>query len=239
LTGANIYDCVNAGDIALTYDDGPDVYTDAMLDILANYSAKATFFITGINNAKGPIDTTPAWNSVIRKMEAAGHQLASHTWSHANLSTLTEEKRRTEMYKLEAAMRNIVGFIPTYMRPPYSSCNAACMATMSELGYHITYFDLDTDDYNNVTPEKIQNAKNNFANAVNPSDPTTDAWLSIAHDIHEQTAMNLTQFMLETLTAKGYRAVTVGECMGDPKANWYRYPADVSFPVPADPWRLD
>jgi hypothetical protein len=86
----------------------------------------------------------------------------------------------------------------------------------------LSYFDLDTDDYNNVTPDLIQNAKDNFANAVNPSDPSADAWLSIAHDIHEQTALNLTQYMLETLQEKGYRAVTVGECLGDPKANWYR-----------------
>jgi peptidoglycan/xylan/chitin deacetylase (PgdA/CDA1 family) len=137
--GADIYDCSVAGDIALTFDDGPDQYTDYMLGVLANYSAKATFFITGINNAKGEIDTTAAWVTVIQKMYAAGHQLASHTWSHPDLSTLSEWARRDEMYKLEMAMRNIVGFFPTYMRPPYSSCNSDCLATMAALGYHVTY----------------------------------------------------------------------------------------------------
>ncbi|KAI5799929.1 carbohydrate esterase family 4 protein [Geopyxis carbonaria] len=218
----DIYDCTVPGNIALTYDDGPDIYTDGMLDVLASYNAKATFFITGINNGKGPIDTTPAWNAVIQKMNAAGHQLASHTWSHANLSSLTQAKQQNEMYKLEMAMRNIVGFFPTYMRPPYSECNALCETTLKALGYHITFFDLDTDDYNNVTPELIINAKNNFKNAVQPSDPTTDSFLSIAHDIHPQTANNLTAYMLDTLIAKGYKAVTVGECLGDDKANWYR-----------------
>ena len=81
---------------------------------------------------------------------------------------------------------------------------------------------MDTDDYNNVTPALIQNAKDNFGNVVNPSNPTVDNYLVIAHDIHQQTATTLTQYMLETLTAKGYTAVTVGECLGDPKANWYR-----------------
>lgn len=119
-------------------------------------------------------------------------------------------------------MANIVGFFPTYMRPPYSSCNTACRATMSTLGYHITSFDLDTDDYNNVTPALIQNAKDNFFDAVNPSNPATTSWLVIAHDIHEQTATTLTQYMLQTLQAKGYTAVTVGKCMNDPAANWYR-----------------
>lgn len=120
------------------------------------------------------------------------------------------------------AMRNIVGFFPTYMRPPYSSCNAACEVTLKELGYHITYFNLDTDDYNNDSPELIQNAKNNFANAVNPSNAATNSFLVISHDIHEQTAHTLTAYMLTTLQAKGYRAVTLGQCLGDPVANWYR-----------------
>jgi peptidoglycan/xylan/chitin deacetylase (PgdA/CDA1 family) len=229
----DIWDCTVKGDIALTFDDGPDVYTDGMVNLLNRYNAKATFFITGINNGKGAIDTTAAWSSVIKKMHDTGHQLASHTWSHADLSTLTEANRRAEMYKLEMAMRNIVGFFPTYMRPPYSSCNAACTQTMNALGYHIVYFDLDTDDYNQATPAKIQVAKNNFANAVNPSNPANDAFLAIAHDIHQTTAQNLTEFMLQTLTAKGYRAVTVGECLGDPKANWYRTGGTGTTPPPS------
>lgn len=120
------------------------------------------------------------------------------------------------------AMRNIVGFFPTYMRPPYSSCNAACVATMNTLGYHITYFDVDTDDYDNDSPLLIQNAKNNFNVKIAPSNKLTDNFLVIGHDIHQQTAQNLTAYMLDTLLAKGYTPVTVGKCLGDPEANWYR-----------------
>lgn len=127
-------------------------------------------------------------------------------------------------------MRNIVGFFPTYMRPPFSSCDPACMATMAALGYHVTFFDVDTDDYDNDSPLLIQNAKNNFLAKVSPSNPATDAFLVIGHDIHQQTAQNLTAFMLDTLTAKGYTAVTVGKCLGDPEANWYRTPGG-STPV--------
>lgn len=127
-------------------------------------------------------------------------------------------------------MRNIVGFFPTYMRPPYSSCNAACEATLSTLGYHIAFFDLDTDDYNNDSPLLIQNAKNNFGNVINPSNPAANSFLVISHDIHEQTAHNLTSYMLDTLRSKGYRAVTLGECLGDPQANWYRAAGTVVVP---------
>jgi hypothetical protein len=48
------------------------------------------------------------------------------------------------------------------------------------------------------------------------------SFLVLAHDVHEQTATALTPFMLEKIKQKGYRAVTVGECLGDPAANWYK-----------------
>lgn len=218
--GAGVYDCVANGVVALTFDDGPYLYTNDMLDVLASYNAKATFFITGNNIHKGAIDTH--WAAVIQRMYADGHQIASHTWSHQNLSALTTAQRQDQMVKNEMAFRNILGFFPTYMRPPFSECNSACQTQMKKLGYHVTYFDLDTDDYNNETPTLIQNAKNNFDNAIVGTDPTTSDFLAIGHDIHEQTAHNLTAYMLQQMKAQGYKAVTVGDCLGDPKANWYR-----------------
>ena len=220
--GETIFDCIKPGDIALTFDDGPNVFTAGMVDLLNSYNAKATFFITGVNSGKGAIDSTPTWSAIIKNMAANKHQLASHTWSHANLNLLGEAERRAEMIKLEMAFRNIVGYFPTYMRPPYSECGDVCLMTMKSLGYHVISFDLDTDDYNQDAPEKIQVSKDIFTNTINPANPAQDSFLVIAHDVHQQTAQNLTEFMLQKLTAKGYKAVTVGDCLGDPVANWYR-----------------
>ncbi|KAF2006993.1 carbohydrate esterase family 4 protein [Amniculicola lignicola CBS 123094] len=225
--GAGIYSCVTPGTVAITYDDGPlSNYTAHILDIFASYKAKATFFITGNNINKGAIDTTPELTAVVKRAYAAGHQIASHTWTHLDLSVVSAVDRKNQMWKNEMAVRNILGFFPTYMRPPFSSCSAAsgCEKDMADLGYHVVYFDVDTDDYNQATPSKIQTAKNNFKNGITADGATakTSDWLSIAHDIHEQTAYNLTDYMLSTLTTLGYKAVTVGECLGDPVANWYR-----------------
>jgi len=49
---SGIYDCNIAGHMALTFDDGPFIYTRHILDLLDEYSAKATFFITGNNMGK-------------------------------------------------------------------------------------------------------------------------------------------------------------------------------------------
>ncbi|KAK4163498.1 hypothetical protein QBC43DRAFT_319744 [Cladorrhinum sp. PSN259] len=221
--GAGIYDCKNAGDIALTFDDGPYLYTNDLLDKLKSYGAKATFFITGNNIAKGHInDPKTPYPAVIKRMHAEGHQVASHTWSHENASQLTNTQFTNQMVWNEIAINSILGFFPTYMRPPYSICPSSCQTVLSNLGYHAIYFDLDTAGYLNETPQLIQNSKNIWDKAIKSSDPSEDSFLQIEHDIHQQVVYNLTDYVLTSLYSNGYQAVTVGECLGDPQANWYR-----------------
>ncbi|KAI5919252.1 glycoside hydrolase/deacetylase [Camillea tinctor] len=221
--GAGIYDCETDGVVALTFDDGPSAYTPDLLDLLARYNAKATFFVCGNVNGRGAIDDSSLqWPAVLQRMYSEGHHIASHTWSHADLSGLSSARRKDEMYKNEMAIRNVLGVVPTYMRPPYSSCTPAsgCTTDMAALQYHVIYFDLDTADYLNDDPSLIQNSKNNFDEFFTMS-PTPDDALVIGHDIHQQTVYNLTEYMLQGLQSRGYRAATVGECLGDPISNWH------------------
>ncbi|KAH7559044.1 carbohydrate esterase family 4 protein [Bipolaris maydis] len=215
--GGGIYACKNPGTVAITYDDGPFFYTESIMQQFEKRGGRATFFVTGNNLGKGAIDQQ--WAGVVQKMYNNGHQVASHTWSHQDLSAISKEQVYDQMVKNEMAIRNIIGRFPTYMRPPYSSCNGQCQEIMAELGYVISYFDLNTDDYNNLTPEKMQTSKNNFKQGI---DTRSDHRLAIAHDIHQLTAESLTGYMLDYLYGKGLRAVTMGECMQDPKENWYR-----------------
>ena len=156
-------------------------------------------------------------------MVAEGHQIASHTWSHYDLSTLTSVDRIQQMVKNERAIANIIGKYPTYMRPPFSSCSGGCPTDMQRLGYHRVYFDLDTQDYLNDDPILIQKSKDivrwNLGNET-----TGQSVLSIQHDIHYQTAYNLSSYYFDQIRAKGWRGVTVGECLRDPQVNWYRRP---------------
>ncbi|ODH20003.1 hypothetical protein ACO22_06019 [Paracoccidioides brasiliensis] len=228
-----IYRCIVPNMVALTYDDGPNIYTSDLLDILDSYGAKATFFVTGINSNKGPIDDPNLpWKNLIQRMFEGNHQIASHTWGHQDLESLSAEQRRDQMIMNEMALRNIFGGFPTYMRPPYSKCSdeSGCVQSMNDLGYHITYFDVDTDDYNNAPPGLIQRSKDIFNNAMNAAEPSRRPLLVIAHDVHQQTVYSLTPYMLERLYAAGYRAVTLGECLGDSPENWYRWAHPFSIP---------
>ncbi|ETS83464.1 hypothetical protein PFICI_05340 [Pestalotiopsis fici W106-1] len=240
--GVGIYDCVNAGDIAMTFDDGPWNYTSDLLDKLQKYNAKATFFIAGNNIGKGHInDPSLPWRAVIQRMAAEGHQVASHTWSHQNFSDVTATQARNQVLWNEIALNDILGYIPTYLRPPFSICESDCEDLLAELGYHIIYFDLDTEGYLYDDPADIQICKDIWNEAVDNSDACDDNFLHIEHDIHWQSVYNLTDYFLASLFENNYRAVTVGECLGDPPENWYRagsssVPAyDFPSPTPTNP----
>jgi peptidoglycan/xylan/chitin deacetylase (PgdA/CDA1 family) len=218
----DIYDCVKNNVVALTYDDGPSEYTAQLLDTLKTYGFKATFFITGNNNGKGEIDITAPYPDLIKRMIAEGHQVASHTWSHYSLSNITHDLRISQMVKNEMALNNIIGKWPTYMRPPYSDCTQAsgCWDDLKALGYHRVYFDLDTQDYLNPLPSQIQNSKNIVKTLL--ADQTATDYLSIQHDIVQQSVANLSSYYFDLIKAKKWTGVTVGECLGDDEANWYR-----------------
>lgn len=111
-----IYNCVNNGDVALTFDDGPYWYTNSLLDLLEQQNVKATFFINGDNYGRGYINAVDDWRNVITRMYNSGHQVASHTWDHASLDSLDANGVRAEMIWNEIAIADIIGKFPTYMR---------------------------------------------------------------------------------------------------------------------------
>lgn len=220
----DIFHCTKPNVVAFTYDDGPLNYTIGILDLLKQYGFHATFFICGNNLGKGSIDVTAPYPDLIRRMINEGHQVASHTFSHYNLDDLTTTQRNDQLVKNERVIANILGFYPTYLRPPYSGCQTStgCQTDVSALGYHRVYFDFDTDDYLNDSPTLIQRSKDmidlNLKKLVDGKDI-----LSIQHDINRQGA-NLTDYYFKLIVSKGWKGVTVGECLQDDPVNWYRVP---------------
>lgn len=136
--GTEIFHCTVKGKVALTFDDGPYIYTAELLDLLKKNNVKATFFIVGNNGGKGIINSPSSpYSDVIKRMYAEGHQIASHSWSHQDLSAATPEQRLAQIIKNEIALADILGFIPTYFRPPYARSNPGLLADLGRLGYHV------------------------------------------------------------------------------------------------------
>ncbi|KNG80268.1 putative chitin deacetylase [Aspergillus nomiae NRRL 13137] len=208
-TGQVIRRCTTPNTVALTFDDGPSGYTPQLLDLLDEYGAKATFFMVGEGSQEYP--------DIIRRMRSEGHQVGSHTLDHANLPSLSYEQIVQQMTSLEGVLQSAMGDIPTYMRPPYFEVNEQVLAVMRQLGYKVVESSIDTKDYENDDPTRIDISYEKFVNELNAG-----GTIVLAHDIHEQTVVNLAQRMLEEISARGFRMTTVGECLGEAEAQWYR-----------------
>ncbi|KAK6857360.1 hypothetical protein PG995_007547 [Apiospora arundinis] len=180
----------------------------------------ATFFIVGSNGNGLITDESTGMPATLRRMHAAGHHIGSHTFTHADLMTLTTEQRRAEVENNEAAIAQVLGFVPTYLRPPYTSCDAGCMADLGSFGYHVADYNVDTLDWQG----DYDRSRQIFSSALSGADPKTASFISLEHDIHERTVNELAQYLIDTARGLGYQLVTMGACLGDPVENWYRNP---------------
>jgi peptidoglycan/xylan/chitin deacetylase (PgdA/CDA1 family) len=218
--GVIIEHCTVPGVVALTFDDGPFIYTEHVLDLLDEYDAKATFFINGENWSRGISDFSTPWPGILRRMDKAGHQIGSHTWSHADLSKVNSDTCEHQIYELEKALFYVIGKAPTYLRPPYGSCSQGCLDVTERLGYHVINFDVDPKDYLHQGAGDIGAAMDDFSRTLDAR-RWGNSFLVLSHDPLQHTAESLVPHMLMEIQQRGLRAVTVGECLGDPEENWY------------------
>ncbi len=97
--------------VALTFDDGPNlVYTPAILDILKEKEVPATFFMVGRHVEQHP--------EIAKRIVAEGHEVGSHTYSHANLLGASGIKVMQEIIRGQTAIEEVTGERPKYFRPP-------------------------------------------------------------------------------------------------------------------------
>jgi peptidoglycan/xylan/chitin deacetylase (PgdA/CDA1 family) len=110
--------------VCLTIDDGPNPETTPMLlSVLDHFGAKATFFVLGRSVEAHP--------DLAAQIVAAGHELASHGYSHRSFQKLTADELREELNRSEEVFAR---FRPTptpyILRPPYGHCDDTVLQTV-------------------------------------------------------------------------------------------------------------
>jgi peptidoglycan-N-acetylglucosamine deacetylase len=102
--------------VALTFDDGPDpVFTPRILDTLAQFDARATFFVIGKQAEQHP--------AVVRAISDAGHEVGNHTYRHRPFWLLPPYQTREEIDRGARVLTAILGEPPRYFRPPWGRLN--------------------------------------------------------------------------------------------------------------------
>ena len=125
--------------VYLTFDDGPSIYTDDILDILDAYGVKATFFVIGREN-------TASYARYLRIVEE-GHTLGMHSYSHVYSDIYASPEAFAEdTQRIRTLLEDVTGQTPLFYRFPGGSSNDVSATDMHELEEYlesqgIVYFD--------------------------------------------------------------------------------------------------
>ena len=177
--------------IALTFDDGPGPYTAHLLDILDQYGARATFFLIG-SKVSGQA-------SVVRSIQARGHQLGNHSWSHPELPKLSVDQIAGEIDRTNEAIRQATGVKPSILRPPYGAVNGVVLEQLRLRNMSSILWSVDTRDWADRNSQIV------CSRAVAGARPGA---VILMHDIH-QTSVNAVPCILSSLKQQGYSFVTI------------------------------
>lgn len=194
-----------AGQWALTFDDGPSALTPELLQTLQTAGVVASFFILGVQleNPEFAKSTKAAFD--------AGHLIASHTYSHIDLNSLTAAQVKDQMTRTEASIKAITGFTPNYMRPPFGNCSTVCAGVMKELGYVVSSWDVDSNDWRvKDTPEESK-VIDTFTTAA--ATAAAAGHMSLQHDTIPFSVKMVPQ-IIAAIKAKGITFVTADKCSG-------------------------
>ncbi|KAI8357813.1 hypothetical protein BD560DRAFT_335249 [Blakeslea trispora] len=209
ISAQNVIQNCKPGYVALTFDDGPNIHTPHMLDILKREGVPVTFFVNGKNFLS--LDDTEA-QGILKSAYNDGHQIASHTWSHKDLTTLRGREFDSEVTSLENAINSAIGVKPAFIRPPYGSTDDRVERRLANMGYTVALWSTDTFDYvSHNLAEEMKNIEDSYKDGVTGEGP-----IVLSHDVHYQTAYELAEEMIKTFRSKGFQFATVAQCADSP-----------------------
>jgi peptidoglycan/xylan/chitin deacetylase (PgdA/CDA1 family) len=183
----------NKGEIALTFDDGPSIYTPKVLAILNRAHVHATFFEIGEQVAGN--------EAIMNKILDSGDEIGDHTWSHVafpGFGQIASAKR---------AIENATGFDPCLFRPPYGSFNSGTVATAKRLGLSTIVWDVDPVDWSTPGTAAI------YSRVVSGAHTGSIVLMHDGGGPRGETVAALPR-IIRTFKSRGYRMVTVSQLLG-------------------------
>lgn len=176
--------------IALTFDDGPSIYTDIIIDCLEEYGQHATFFVVGYNACD--------FQEQIARADYIGCEIGNHTNRHANLTEINPLSAFEQLRLADKYIYMATGHAATVIRPPYGAYNDTVRRIA---GVPLVLWNVDTEDW---STRDTQSTIDNILNEVQDGD------IVLMHDIYESTAEAMLTVIPE-LTNQGYQLVTMTE----------------------------
>jgi peptidoglycan/xylan/chitin deacetylase (PgdA/CDA1 family) len=135
-------------ELALTFDDGPNpAWTPRLLELLARYNVKATFFLLGQFAEKEP--------ALAQSIADSGHLIGNHSWSHPNLSLTPARLVREELMRTRETLYQITGNPVRFFRPPFGARRPYVLRAAREMGMTPVMWNAMTSDWAERSPDRI------------------------------------------------------------------------------------
>ncbi len=180
--------------VALTFDDGPGMYTAKLLDFLREKDINATFFMIGNLISRYP--------ETVKQMAADGHELGYHSYDHSFQTTIDLAKVSSDFDKTQQILYELTGRRATVWRSPGGFYNDA---TLNAVALPHIYWSVDTKDWE----PKNQNAefvKNSILSQAK------DGAIILCHDIYSSTVDGAIE-AIKVMLDDGYEFLTVTELL--------------------------
>ena len=187
---------VERGDkkISLTFDVAwENSNTQELIDILDEYDACATFFVTG--------DWCDRYPEDVRLLFDAGHEIQNHSDQHPHVEGININDLINDTKEASRKITMITGVEPTLYRAPYGEYDDSMLTTLGGMGMTVIQWDVDSIDWQESTAEEIKRRI---------LDGTESGSILLFHNDLENTTEALPQILTE-LQAQGYEFVPVSE----------------------------
>lgn len=199
--------CNKEGDLALTFDQGPSQYTGMLLSTLAKNKVKATFHVS-----PDYLDN-PMIVAYLRRIAADGHLIGIFIKDSITSSMLPDYLRNCT-----SVMKTIINYEPNYLRFPVPGPSPATMKIINGMGFRVTSYNLDSQDYNFVSDQTANDGKgqvfNVFKNALDQIlAPAKGSFISVQRDI-VLASVQQTDAIIKYAQNKGYSLVRLDNCIG-------------------------
>ena len=182
--------------IALTFDDGPSIYTLEVLELLKKFNAKATFFCIGKN-----IETHP---EIIEKVIEEDHLVGNHSYSHSKFFDFYNAKRITEeLQKTDQLLEKFTSKKINFFRPPYGVTTPSIRRALKITGHKVIGWNIRSLDGGTTDVELILNR---IKKRVSPGG------IVLLHDTGSHSVLVLEQF-LQFLQQNNYQVVSIEELL--------------------------
>ena len=195
--------------VAITFDDGPDPqWTPKILDVLRDEHAPATFFLIGLQAEK--------YSALTKRIYREGHEIGNHTFTHPDISNITNYYMRFELNLTERLFAGKLGIKPILFRPPYSidqepdtADEVRPLQIAQDMGYITVGDKIDPDDWREnprPTPEEITNSV---------MEQLTHGNVILLHDGggDRRNTVAALPMIIRGLRARGYQVVSVASLL--------------------------